>query len=118
MEYRLKLDGKNYQIALNLIPDDYRHCYHELMVLGAEYTVVSFDIRRGQEGIAYLKKEHFQLVEKDGYKFLQKVRILAILLCNVLGRDELVLICGSNLVLSPHLYFFLIDINVLFFFSF
>ena len=79
VEHRLNKDKKNYRLALNSIPEDYRHCYHELIVLGAEYTVISFDIRRGQEGIAYLLKDHFQLVEKDGYKFLQKVRILSFL---------------------------------------
>ena len=75
MKHRLNREEKAYQIALNLIPNEYRHSYHELLVLGAEYTVVSFDVRRGQEGIAMLTKNHFQVVEKDGYTFFQKVRL-------------------------------------------
>ena len=76
MKHRLNRDEKNYKIALNLIPNEYRHSYHELLVLGAQYTITSFDIRRGQEGIQLLLKDHFQVIEKDGHRFFQKVRTI------------------------------------------
>ena len=73
MKHRRDGNLSNYMAALNKIPPNYRHKYHILLVIGAQYTVTCFDLRRGSEGIEFLTKHHFKLVEKDGFKFLEKV---------------------------------------------
>ena len=73
MKHRRDQNLSAYMSALNKIPPDYRQKYHILLVWGAQYTVTCFDLRRGREGIEFLTKHHFNLVEKDGFKFLEKV---------------------------------------------
>ena len=78
MKFRMESNSVGYERALNSLPVAHRNNYHELLVLGAEYVVITFDLRRGQEGVEYLKKSHFQLVNKDGLKRFEKVNYIII----------------------------------------
>ena len=74
MKYRNESQLGSYQEALNLLPNEYKNTYHILLVLGAQYIVTTYDIRRGREGIEFLTKKHFQVAEENGFKFYKKVR--------------------------------------------
>ena len=75
MKFRMESNPIGYEKALKSLPAAHRNNYHELLVLGAEYVVISFDMRRGQEGVEFLTKAHFQIVDKDGLKRFEKVHI-------------------------------------------
>ena len=73
MKARLDSNPIAYEKVLSALSHEFKNNYHELLLLGTQYIVHSFDIRRGREGIADLKKGHFKLVEQDGFKFFRKV---------------------------------------------
>ena len=73
MKYRASGDMGLYKKYLNMLPAEYKDSYHELLLYGSEYTVVNFDLRRGQEGMEYLEKSHYELIEEDGAKYYKKV---------------------------------------------
>ena len=74
MKHRRDGNPTSYENALKEIPYEYKHSYHELIVIGAQYTITKFEIRRGQEGIEMLTKGHFKIIEKDGLKCFTRVR--------------------------------------------
>ena len=74
MKHRRDGNPTSYKNALKEIPYEYKHSYHELIVIGAQYTITKFEIRRGQEGIEMLTKGHFKIIEKDGLKCFTRVR--------------------------------------------
>ena len=43
------------------------------LVLGVQFDITLFDIRRGREGIAMLTRDHFEPHESDGYQYYKKV---------------------------------------------
>ena len=73
MEYRKESQLVSYQEAVNLLPHEYRNTYHILLVLGAQYIITTYDLRRGREGIEHLTKKHFQIAEENGFRFFKKV---------------------------------------------
>ena len=73
MKTRKAGDRTQYEESLKLLPFEYKHNYHELLVSGVQYIVTKFDLRRGREGIELLTKSHFVLVEENGIKFFRKV---------------------------------------------
>ena len=78
VRHRKNGDPVSYEAALKNLPYEYKHNYHELIVNGAQYTVTKFDIRHGQEGIELLTKNHYVIVDENGFKFYKKVRNLLI----------------------------------------
>ena len=73
MRHRKNGDPVSYEAALKDLPHEYKHKYHELIVLGAQYTITKFDVRRGREGIELLTKNHYEIVEENGFRFYRKV---------------------------------------------
>ena len=75
MEARVQSNPHSYETALKSLPHEFRNNYHEYLQLGAEYVVMTFDIRRGREGMADLVKDHFEIVEENGFKYFKKVKL-------------------------------------------
>ena len=78
LEYLLEArDSENYEAymeALDQIPFAWKHKYHELLRICIQFLLTLLDIRRGNEGLELLTKEHFELMEEAGIKFYKKVR--------------------------------------------
>ena len=47
MKTRKAGDRTQYEESLKLLPFEYKHNYHELLVSGVQYIVTKFDLRRG-----------------------------------------------------------------------
>ena len=75
MKNRKNGDPTSYEESLKLLPNEYKHNYHELLVAAVQYIVTNFDLQRGREGIEKLTKSHFVQVEENGVKFFRKVCI-------------------------------------------
>ena len=73
LEARKSKDGNAYLEALAKIPHEWRDRYHELLRICIQFLVTLLDVRRGNEGLEFLTKHHFELREEGGFKFFAKV---------------------------------------------
>lgn len=57
------------------LPEKYRGSYHYLLQMLVQFTLTLFDVRRGNEGLDMLTKNHFEKSHypKGGYDFWRKV---------------------------------------------
>ena len=51
-------DGYDNEVAK--LPENFRTSYHVLLQMAVMYTIIMFDVRRGQEGLAALKRDTYQ----------------------------------------------------------
>ena len=73
LEARLAKNKAKYDEALSMVPVEYWDNYNELLRICIQFLITLLDIRRGNEGIELLTKDHFEIVVKNGIKMFQKV---------------------------------------------
>ena len=76
LEARLAKDKVKYDEAIALLPMEWWDKYNELLRISMQFVITYLDVRRGNEGIELLTKAHFQIMEKAGIRFFQKVNNL------------------------------------------
>ena len=73
LEARKSQNEAEYLEALEKIPADWRLKYNELLRICIQFLITLLDVRRGNEGLELLTKQHFKLRKEGGFKFYEKV---------------------------------------------
>ena len=61
-----------YEEKLSTLPAEYHKNFHYLLQYAAVYIVITYDVRRGREGIADIKVDAFASADQEGLKFFHK----------------------------------------------
>ena len=73
--FEAKLSNGDVSAAVGKLPDQYKGSYHYLLQMIVQFVLTLFDVRRGQEGLDMLTKQHFKKEKylAGGYDVYRKV---------------------------------------------